>query len=108
MLDGFAALPQRPPYDEHDGLHFAVGGFSLNSGITFTHAVSDGRTLTQIEVDQLSFQGHRLFFVGTIEYWDSANPPRLRQTAFCRRYHLIGDMAGRFEIIKDPDYEYED
>jgi len=107
-------LPQRPPYDAPDAPRFPVSPtHSLRSGITFTAPISDGRVLTSEEHRQIRNGDSRLWFVGTIEYWDNAFPAHLRQSAFCRylaftRRPASDADAGRFEIEKDPDYEYED
>jgi hypothetical protein len=96
-------LPQRPVYNEPDVRQFRFGdGVEVGLGRTFTFAASDGRILSDSEIAQIIGGTRRLYFVGTIEYWWGEN---LRQTAFCR--YLSGG-SNRFEIDKDPDYEYED
>jgi hypothetical protein len=95
-------LPQRPPYNEPKVLQFSIGGFRLESGITLAHPVSDGRILTQKDLRDIQSGAMRLYFVGTIDYWDASR--KRRQTAFCR---YLGD-DGRFHKEDDPDYEYQD
>jgi|SRR5271166_223641 len=104
-------LPQRPPYDDGvtQNTRFRTDS-DLLSGITLKRPVCDG-ILNAQEVHDILWGSHRLYLIGTIEYWDGAG---LRQTAFCRRltYNTYppGDLTdtGRFEIENDPDYEYED
>jgi len=108
-------LPQRPPYNEAPANlpgRIEIPGFSLQSGITFTQAVSDNRVLTAEELQGIRQGLVRLYFVGTVEYWDSAGI-NLRQTAFCRYLSFNARPAhdedmGRFQRDKDPDYEYQD
>jgi hypothetical protein len=103
-------LPQRPPYNEPGITQFPVN-VRLESGITLTHAVSDGKVLSTTDILAIRKGEARLYFVGTIEYWDDARRPR--GTAFCRYLKFDRTPArpadtGRFEIEKDPDYEYQD
>jgi len=100
-------LPQRPPYNQPGNPQLLLNDFALKSGITFTQAVSDGRTLSGLEVIQIqaSSQSHRLYFIGTIEYWWGTDKDHLRQTAFCR---FLSGPSERFEKDEDPDYEYGD
>ena len=103
-------LPQRPPYNEPGVPKSPIKG-RIESGTTLTHAVSDGRILSTDEIMAIRKGEKRLFFIGTIEYWDDAR--RIRQTAFCR--YLVFDRkparaadTGRFRTLRDPDYEYQD
>jgi hypothetical protein len=110
LLHRDTRLPQRPPYNEPGIRQFPVR-FSLPSGITFTTPVSDDRTLSESEIDGIEIGIEKLYFVGTIEYWDEGG--KLRQTAFCRRLSFdrpdgLSVKVGRFEKIDDPDYEYQD
>jgi hypothetical protein len=105
-------LPQRPPYNEPGFLHqFQIGSFRLESGITFTHHVSDGRILAREDIRALRDGDNRLYFVGAIGYRDDAQRPR--GTAFCRHFSFYSYPAhpndiGRFQTENDPDYEYQD
>jgi hypothetical protein len=105
-------LPQRPPYNEPGFLHqFQVGSFRLESGITFTQHVSDGRILAPEDIRALRDGNNRLYFVGAIGYRDDAQRPR--GTAFCRYFSFYSCPAhpmdiGRFQTEYDSDYEYQD
>lgn len=103
-------LPQRPPYNE-PGIPQHHIGVRLDRGITFTHPIPTGRILTQEEIARIRNGDVRLYFVGTIGYWDASR--RLRQTAFCRYLQFQSlpagyDDYGRFQKDDDPDYEYQD
>jgi hypothetical protein len=109
-------LPQRPPYDEIPPSGVRTTRFPTNarvrSGLTLPRTVCDG-ILNDREVHDILWGERVLYLIGTIEYWDSEFR-FLRQTAFCRRLVYkdnppadLGD-AGRFVVIRDPDYEYED
>lgn len=104
-------LPQRPPYNEPGVPQFRIGPTPLGSGFILTHPVSDGRILSFQDIQNIR-NGHSvLYFVGTIEYLDASG--RGRQTGFCRhlefsRYPAQMDDFGRFQIEKDPDYEWMD
>jgi hypothetical protein len=111
MIPHGERLPQRPPYNEDGILQFPMGGFPLQSGVTFTHPVSDGRILTPQDIKAIKNGNARLYFIGTIAYRDNAN--RVRQTAFCRYLQFSSSPAraddnGRFAKDNDPDYEYQD
>jgi hypothetical protein len=109
-------LPPRPPYDEYlPGQENArISRFRTNvvlaSGITLPRTVCDG-ILDAQEVHDILWGIRQLYLIGTIEYWHAAGH---RQTAFCRRLTYESypppDLAdvGRFEIVDDPDYEYQD
>jgi hypothetical protein len=106
-------LPQRPPYNEPGVRQFQVGGSPLGSGITFTQILSDGRILTEQDIRNIRVGTPQLYFIGTVEYWDGNDPPRLRQTAFCRcldfeRLPAHPNDDGRFRKVENPDYEYQD
>jgi hypothetical protein len=117
LLRSALRLPQRPPYDETPfGPHMRISRFrtpiDLRSGITFTRTVSDGRTFTQAEIRDVLWGDQTLYLIGTIEYWDDP-VLGLRQTGFCRRlsynrYPADPDDWGRFDVVEDPDYEFED
>jgi hypothetical protein len=108
-------LPQRPPYDEFSGdPDLRITRFRTNtelqSGVTLYRNVCDGQIFTPDEVKQILWGERRLYLFGTIEYVDRTG---IRQTGFCRRFTYERyppdsmDM-GRFKIVKDPDYEFED
>jgi hypothetical protein len=107
-------LPQRPPYDEPDmpgrpRTYQFKTDVILPSGVTFAQTVCDGRFLTIEEMQAIITEHARLYFIGTIEYWDAAG--RVRQTAFCRYLSFNSTDPkdkGRFKKHKDPDYEYQD
>jgi len=115
ILPKIASLPQRPPYDEPDEpgsprTYQFRDGFALASGITYPRSFCDGRTLTPKEIQDIRDGNLRLYFIGSIEYWDNAGA---RQTAFCRyitfsSYPPSPRDTGRFEKHCDPDYEYQD
>jgi hypothetical protein len=111
-------LPQRPPYDEAPPSGLRITRFGkegvvhiINSGVTHPRQVCDG-ILSDSEVHDILWGKRTLCLIGTIEYWDKF-AKHLRQTAFCRKLTYqqyppaSGDM-GRFCVVKDPDYEYED
>jgi hypothetical protein len=116
-------LPQRPPYDEMPfGPDMRITRFRtfalVQPGRTLPRPVCDGRILSDQDVHDVLWEHRRLYLIGTIEYVDAAagvdDAERgLRQTAFCRRLSFntyppaVGDL-GRFEIEKDPDYEFEE
>jgi hypothetical protein len=108
-------LPQRPPYDEkpHSGLRITrfPTHATVPSGVTLHRELCDG-ILSNHEVVEVIHGRQTLYLIGTIEYSDFLG--RIRQTAFCRRFTYktyppreITEF-GRFEVEKDPDYEYED
>ena len=103
-------LPQRPPYNEPGAFHFAIN-ILLESGITVPRTVCDGRTLSPRDIADIRSGAVRLYFVGTIEYWDAAS--RARQTAFCRylrcsNHPAPGANIVRIETEDDPEYEWKD
>jgi hypothetical protein len=103
-------LPQRPPYNEPGTPRYIIDNFPLESGKTLTHAASDGLVLNNADIANIIGGTHRLYFIGTVEYWWGSGGRRgiknnLRQTAFCR--YLCGP-SGRFEKDDDHDYEYQD
>jgi hypothetical protein len=116
MLEPGQRLPQKPPYDEVPlGPDIRISRFrsiaTLPSGVTLAREVCDG-ILDPWEVQDILWGKRQLFIIGTIEYWD-LDGAGLRQTAFCRRlifanYPPAAADMGRFEIVQDPDYEYED
>jgi hypothetical protein len=70
--------------------------------------LTDGRTLTADEIAAIRDGRSRLYFIGSIAYYD-ATRQHLRQTAFARYIKISGtNDAGRFEKECDPDYDYED
>jgi hypothetical protein len=108
-------LPQRPPYDEIPDSGARITRFPtiarVPSGVTLHRELCDG-IVSQQQVVDIIHGRQTLYLIGTIEYSDSLM--RVRQTAFCRRLTYktyppteITDF-GRFEVEKDPDYEYED
>src|SRR5262249_55907023 len=108
-------LPQRPPYDEIPQSGGRITRFRsdalITSGVTLPRRVCDG-ILDEKEVHDILWGERTLCLIGTIEYWDPGGT-HLRQTAFCRRltfqqYPPAFEDMGRFCIVKDPDYEYED
>lgn len=108
-------LPARPKYEGSDGeplgnielapgqsthINFPSSG-PMKIGFPEFKAIGDRRDLGRIE-NSVPIPGvENLFVIGWIEYLDSAERPR--RVGFCRRYH-----SGRFEIVHDHDYEYED
>ena len=94
-------LPQRPIYNEPHGGHVRIelADAEIRIGRTLTVPLSDGRILSTQEIENIRSGTHRLYFVGTIEYWWGGDSDSLRQTAYCR-YLSTND---RFEIDKDPD-----
>ncbi len=113
LIPAGKSLPQRPPYDEVWQSDIRISRFQTNadlaSGITLARTVCDG-ILDDQQVHDILWGQQQLYLIGSIEYWDLAG---LRQTAFCRRLTFesyppaTGDL-GRFKIVEDPDYEYED
>jgi hypothetical protein len=105
-------LPQRPPYNEPGARHLDLNDIDLGIGITLSPLIHLGMAFSKQQLDELRLGKDRMYFIGTVEYWWGADKRNLRQTAFCRflalEYPPRTDDAGRFEIDKDPDYEYQD
>jgi hypothetical protein len=98
-------LPQRPIYNEPDVPQLQIPDAEVRIGRTLTLPASDGRILSANDIFGVNQGSHRLYFVGTIEYWWGDDRGNLRQTAFCR---FLTGTSGRFQVDKDPDYDYED
>lgn len=98
-------LPQRPPYDEPSSNPRFEVNRALESGITLTHIANNRQILSNSDIGNVRSGTHRLYFIGTIEYWWGNDRKHHRQTAFCR---YLSGPSGRFEIDNDPDYEYQD
>lgn len=96
IQDG-SRLPQRPIYNEPDGGHIRaeLADVEVMIGRTLTVPLSDGRILSTQEIENIRSGTHRLYFVGTIEYWWGSDRDRLRQTAYCR---YLSGTNGRFEV----------
>jgi hypothetical protein len=108
-------LPQRPPYDEAPfGPDLRITRFrtdtAVRPGLTLARTVCDG-CLDAQQIHDILWGQHRLYLIGTIEYFDKGGG--LRQTAFCRRLTFTaypppwGDY-GRCDTESDRDYEFEE
>ncbi len=84
------------------------GGSYLFAGIT------DGKALTRKQNDELRDRTSKLYLVGSIEYQDIYSSG-LRTTGFCRYLAVIDQRAvpafsdvGRFRLVEESEYEFED
>jgi hypothetical protein len=99
-------LPIRPPYGIQSP-RLLAGGQSLEVGEACECAISDTLIMPFDErlgrpVHQFSDEGWSLYVMGRISYMDEAGAERFM--GFCRERK----PDGRFQAVKDPDYEYED
>ncbi len=84
------------------------GGSYLFAGLT------DGKALTAKQNDELRDRTSKLYLVGSIEYQDIFSSG-LRTTGFCRYLAVIDQRAvpaftdvGRFRMVEESEYEFED
>jgi hypothetical protein len=90
----------------------ATKGVFLQSGFNFTFPnVNVGRVLTDQESADIQQGRSKLFCVGFVSYFDTAD--RMRITGFCRALKFPRKTTARadnsrFRKFPDPDYEYED
>ena len=78
-------------------------GNELFPGDSFTAKIEDSVEWEPDLVDELRQGTKPLFVIGAVGYMDRLN--YTYWTGFCRKYN---PTTMRFDIVKDPDYEYED
>jgi len=101
------ALPSDPEFAP-----IGISGLRLQSGVSLKFPdFFDGTTLTDADHADIRNGKAKLYFLGFLHYLDGVQ--RLRTTAFCRVLTIpvrLGSYQdiGRFAVVSDPDYEYED
>jgi hypothetical protein len=85
--------------------------YPLACGITLhLPNVLNAITLTGDQIARIRSGGEKLYCIGYLRYLDGAN--RLRSTGLCRVWTFPENAepadAGRFRVVNDSDYEYED
>jgi hypothetical protein len=100
----------------HDTWIFDRSQRQMVPGFT-THIkdISLGRTLSDQDNADLRKGSRCLYCLGSIDYFDINDRPKIMKTAFCRRLKILPQAgvgvvrrASRFMVHKDPDYEYQD
>jgi len=103
---------ERLPIDPDIPTLVQIGGIPLTPGLNWQFPNIDTKTiLTRGQADDIWRGKCDLYFIGYISYFDGAG--RMRITGFCRKLKVPekdwGDIRKcRFQVEKDPDYEYED
>lgn len=85
--------------------------FYVACGITYRLPdVSNAITLTKTEYENIRSGTTKLYCIGYLRYLDGAE--RVRSTGLCRVLtfpeRASSEDSGRFRVVPDPDYQYED
>ena len=104
-------LPMDPPLSEESPRLFDGVAAPLEGGESRTIPI-ESQNLMDTNATNIAFgRGDwHLYVMGMVRYADIGSPPVERFMGFCRVYQLPerGAGEGRFVVVKDPDYEYED
>jgi hypothetical protein len=100
----------------HDTWAFDKNQYQMSVGFTIHRKdVTDGRTLSDQDNVDIRNGSKYLYCLGSVDYFDTYDRPKIMKTAFCRRLKIpsqagvgVVGRSNRFVVHKDPDYEYQD
>jgi hypothetical protein len=99
-------LPMECPYEGKDANQPILDKPTIAAGSNATGIfTSDPNFRFDVTPTGNDPEGHKLYVLGWIEYWDDL--AIRRRTAFCREFRQ-SDGSARFYPVADPDYEYEE